>query len=172
MHDLHLSCLIFNIFALIANSLDLLTPKTVNLTKESDYEFPDTSIIENATNALNDLVGCFQQEPYHQPQLSRTNFIDCYIAEEKIANLEPHMPIQFSRNNNSSFVLPNTFTYRTCVILLDMLSATDEDFFYVAQIKDVAIDTARRCTSIRRSLGGKGLAGPRQLVEVIIVGRP
>ena len=172
MHHLQFWCLVFTgFFPLIANALNLVTPTTVNSPTDLGHHLPEPSIIKNATNALNDLVGCFMQEPIHQPQLSRTNFIDCYNAEEKIAALQLHGPIHFIRNNDSEFVLPNAFTYRTCVILLDMVSATAEDVFYVAQIRAVVIDTARRCTSLRRSLGGKSLAGPKQLLEVCIYGR-
>ena len=170
MYKLHFWCLVFTFFALIANSLDLLTPQTLNSTEAFDHNIPDTSIIKNATNARNDVVGCFKQEPHQVPQLSRTNFVDCCNAEKKIAALEPQGPIEFSRND-SIFVLPNTFTYRTCVIYLDMVNANAEDFFYVRQIREVVIDTARKCTSLRRPLGGKALAGPKKLMEIYIVGR-
>ena len=171
MYELHLSCLVFTLFALMANSLDLLTPQTLNSTEEIDQNLPDTSIIKNATNARFEKVGCFKQEYHQEPQLSRTNFIDCSNAEKKIAALESQGPIEFFRNNDSTFILPNTFTYRTCVINLDMIDADAEDFFYVRQIREVVIDTARRCTSLRRPLGGKALAGPKKLMAVYIVGR-
>ena len=52
-----------------------------------------------------------------------------------------------------------------------MISAEAEDLFYVGQIRDVAIDIARRCTALAKALGGMGFAGPRQLMEVVVLGR-
>ena len=52
-----------------------------------------------------------------------------------------------------------------------MISADAEDVFYVGQIRDVAIDTARRCTAIPAALGGRGVVGPRKLMEVLVLGR-
>ena len=98
--------------------------------------------------------------------------MDCFYAQQQIAAHDPRRPIEFRRNNDSTFVLPNIFTYRTCVILLDMVSDDAEDSFYVADIRAVAIDTARRCTSLKKSLGGRGLAGPKGLMEVEVFGRP
>lgn len=52
-----------------------------------------------------------------------------------------------------------------------MINADAEDLFYVGQIRDVAIDTARRCTAIPQALGGRGIVGPKRLMEVLVLGR-
>ena len=52
-----------------------------------------------------------------------------------------------------------------------MVSAEAEDVFYVGQIRDVAIAVARRCTALAKARGGIGFAGPRQLMEVFVLGR-
>ena len=80
--------------------------------------------------------------------------------------------MKFHRNNDTPFEIPVKFTYRTCVILLDMVSDDAQDVFYVAQIRNAAIDTARRCTAQRNALGGVALVGPRKLMEVWVIGRP
>ena len=166
-------CILFTFFALpsIAKPFDLDTLKIINSTKDVDTVFPETPGI-NSTDALEYLVGCFRQTPPREPQLSRTKFTDCFYAQQQIAAHDPPRRIQFRRNNDSAFVLPDIFAYRTCVILIDMVSSDAEDSFYAAEIRAVAIDTARRCTSFKKSLGGRGLAGPRRLMEVEVFGRP
>ena len=169
---LSLSCFVFMFLALPCrgNALYLNTLQVLNSTKDLNTSFQSTSIVD-ITNNLGDVIGCYEQAPPHQPQLSRTNYIDCFNAEKKIAALDTHRPMQFRRNQDSTFVLPNCFTYRTCVILLDMVSADAEDTFYVGQIGSVAIDLARRCTAFRFALGGKGTVGPKNLMEVEVFGR-
>lgn len=172
MLDIFYACFVFPVLGLswIANSLDLAAPGSFNATKDFNPNSYGTSII-NITNALEDIVGCFRQAPPYESQLSRTNFIDCYNAVEKMSAHDTRSLVHFRRNNHSTFILPNTFTYRTCVVFLDMVSADAQEFFYIRQIKDVAIDTARRCTALPMALGGKGLAGPRKLMEVLVLGR-
>lgn len=172
MLDIFLPCFlsIFLSLLCIVNSFNLSTLKIVNLTKDLNITSPGTSIL-NVTNAFEDGTGCFHQSPPHDTQLSRTNFVDCFNAEKKIAGYDTHRPIRFHRNDDTAFVLPNSFTYRTCVIFVDMMNADAEDFFYVGQIRDVAIDTARRCTAIPQALGGRGIVGPKRLMEVLVLGR-
>ena len=173
MVDILFQCFVFIVFALpcTANPLDLTTPDHLNSTKAFNATIPDTSVL-NVSNALGIVVGCFRQAPLPEPQLSRTNFVDCYNAQEQSAALDPHKPVHFRRSNDSIFLLPNSFAYRTCVIAFDMVSANDEDFFYFSEAREVAIETARRCTAFRKALGGQGLAGPKMLVEVYVSGRP
>lgn len=173
MLDILFTCIVFTFFALpsIAKPFDLDTLKIINSTKDVDTVFPETPGI-NSTDPLEYLVGCFQQNPPRAPQLSRTKFTDCFYAQQQIATHDPGRPIQFRRNNDSAFVLPNIFQYRTCVISVDMVNSDADDSFYVVEIRAVAIDTARRCTSFKNSVGGRGLAGPRRLMEVEVFGRP
>lgn len=169
-----LSCLVLTLFALpsIAKPSDIDGLKASNSTKDLNTDLHGTSIA-NITNGLEGLIGCFKQAEPDEPQLCRTSFIDCFHAEERIAAHDTRMPIDFRNNNDSTFIIPNMFVYRTCAIYISMVSADAEDFFYVSQIREVVIDIARRCTSIRRMvLGGKGTAGPRNLVEIDVLGRP
>ena len=165
--------IVFTFFALpsIASPLDLATLQIINSTNDFDTGFPYTSAIHTMDN-VESLVGCFQQSPPQDPQLFRTNFLDCFNVQEQLAAHDPHRPIHFHRNNDTEFELPNRFSYRTCTVLLDMVSADAEDTFNVADIRAVTIDTARKCTAGRKSLGGKAMVGPRQLMEVWITGRP
>ena len=166
-------CIVFVSFALpsIAMPLDLATPKIINLTRGFNHDFRLTSH-SNTTYGVEDLLGCFQQARPPEPQLARTSFTDCFNAEQQLAAYDPYIPIRFHRNNDTPFEIPVKFTYRTCAIFLDMVSADAEDFFYVAQIRNAAIDTARRCTAQRKALGGIALVGPRKLMEVWVIGRP
>lgn len=166
-------CFVFPIFALpiIATPVDLDALQFWNSTKNFNADNPGTSIV-NMTNALDDLVGCFRQAPLDEPQLSRTNFIDCFHAVEKISAHDDRNLVYFRRNNDSSFILPNYFTYRTCVIIVDMINDNAGDVFYIGQVRDVAIDTARRCTALPMALGGSALAGPMKLMVVEVLGRP
>ena len=168
-----LPSLVFTFWVLqcVANPLDLGVLKGSNSTKDNNKIFPGTSIV-NTTNSLDDLLGCFRQSPHQEPQFFRTNFKDCFHAEKMIVAHNPRRPIHFRRNNDSTFVLPNSFTYRTCLIYLDMVSANAEDFFYLSQVKDVVLDTARRCTSRPEALGGQSMVGPRKLMLVEVLGRP
>lgn len=52
-----------------------------------------------------------------------------------------------------------------------MVSVNAEDTFYVGEIRSVVIDTARKCTAIPIALGGKGVVGPKRLMEVLVLGR-
>lgn len=174
MLDILFSYIVFTSFALqsIASPFKLVTPNMINSTRNYDPGFPYTSG-NNLTDNVEGLVGCFQQSLPEDPQLVRTNFIDCYNAAEQLAALDPHGLVHFYRNNDTAFILPNRITYRTCVILLDMISAFAEDIFYVADIRAVAVDTARKCTTRRNAqLGGQGMVGPRQLMEIWVSGRP
>ena len=172
MLDIFLLCFLFTFSLLpcIASSSDIDALKVLNLTKSLNLTFPGTSILNN-TNALEAETGCFYQFPPNEPRLCRTNFVDCFNAEKKIGDYDTHRPIRFRRNDDTAFVLPNSFTYRTCVIIIDMISADAEDSFYVEQIRSVAIDTARRCTALPQALGGKGIVGPKKLMEVLVLGR-
>ena len=133
--------------------------------------FSGTSV-NNITKALDDAEGCYRQAPLHKPQLFRTNLRDCLGAINMIAAHDRPNPTLFRRYDNSTFILPITFTFRTCLIYLDMISADAQDVFYVAQIMAVAINTARRCTALRTTFGGRALAGPRRLMEVLVIGTP
>lgn len=151
MLDTCLSCFIFTLFkcSCLASALDLGALSVFNSTEDLNITLPRTSTVD-ITNAPEGFVGCFHQAPPDGPQLLRTNFVDCFNAEKKIAAQDTPNPIRFRRNDLSAFTLPNSFTYRTCVIFLDMVSADAEDFFYVGQIRSAAIDTARRCTAFVR----------------------
>ena len=170
MPNILFSCLIIFALGFTATSLVLSTLNILNSTEAFNNTFQGLSAT-NVTTALQDFVGCFPQSPLSEPQLSRTNFVDCFHAQEKMAALDPHIPLHFRRYTGSTFLLPNNFSYRTCLIFLDMVSADDEDFFYVSEITNVAIDTARKCTSVRKALGGVGMAGPKRLMEVYVTGR-
>ena len=155
----------------LAKPLDLGTPQIINSTKVFNCDSRFTSH-RNTTDGVEDLLGCFQQTRLPEPQLARTSFKDCFNAEQQLAAYDPHIPIQFHRNNDTPFEIPITFTYRTCVISLDMVSADAEDVFYVAQIRSAVIDTARKCTARPKALGGAALVGPRKLMEIWVIGRP
>ena len=155
----------------IAKPLDLTTPRIINSTRGFNHDFRFTSH-RNTTDSVEDLLGCFQQALPPKPQLARTSFTDCFNAQQQLAVHNPYIPIQFYRNNDTPFEIPIKFTYRTCVIFLDMISDDAKDVFYVAQIRNAAIDTARRCTAHPKALGGMALVGPRKLMEVWVTGRP
>lgn len=168
------SCFVLTLFTLpcVANTLDLgtRTPILLNSTNKPNDTFPFAKLVD-ITNTLEKSRGCFHQAPPTEPQLFRTNFIDCFSAAKKIAAYETYRPMNFVRDPNATFALPNSFTYRTCLIHLDMVSADAEDFFYVGQISNVAVEIARRCTALAKARGGMGFAGPRQLMEVVVLGR-
>ena len=166
MLNISLLCFIFTLLELSckASAFDLGTLKVFNSTKDLNSTFPGTLIVDTF-NALEGFIGCFHQAPPHEPQLSRTNYKDCFNAERKIAAQDTRNPILFRRNDTSGFPLPNSFTYRTCVIFLDMISADAEDFFYIREIRDVVIDTARKCTSLVRLFSGVITSCSRPLFE-------
>lgn len=173
MLDIFYVCFVFPMFALlcIAIPVDLDALQFLNSTKVFTTNNPEISIV-NMTNTLEFPIGCFRQAPPDEPQLCRTNFIDCAHAVEKMSAHNTQRLVIFRRNNDSKFILPSTFKYRTCVLYLDMVSDDAVDYFSIQQVRDVAIDTARRCTAIRMALGGKGLAGPKNLMEVEVFGTP
>ena len=166
-------CIVFVFSALlsIAMPLDLGTPKSINSTRGFNHDFRLASH-RNTTDDVEDHQGCFQQALPPEPQLVRTSFTDCFNAEQQLAAYDPYIPIHFRRNNDTPFEIPVKFTYRTCVIFLDMVNADAEDVFYVATIRNAAIDTARRCTAQRKALGGMALVGPKKLMEIWVIGRP
>ena len=165
-------CILFIFFALpsVAKPLDIGTPNIINSTRIVKHDFRFTSH-SNTTDGVEHLAGCFQQARPTEPQLFRTSFADCFNAEQQLAAHDPYIPVQFRRNIDTPFEIPVKFSYRTCVILLDM-AADAQDVFYVAQIRHAVIDTARRCTSQRKALGGMALVGPKKLMEVWVFGRP
>ena len=167
-------CSVSTLFTLpcIANTLYLGTgtPIALNSTNKPNTTFHFANLV-NITNTLETIKGCFHQAPPTEPQLLPTNFVDCFNAANQIAADDTYEPMTFRRDPDATFALPNSFEYRTCRIHLDMVSAEAEDFFYVGQIRDVAIAIARRCTALAKARGGVGFAGPRQLMEVLVLGR-
>ena len=168
-------CIVFIAFALssIAKPLDLGIPRMII----SERDLDNTTRSRSGNNTVDDVddhivKGCFRQAKPPEPQLQRTSFIDCFNAEQQLAAHNPHEPVHFHRNNDTTFVLPMELKYRTCVILLDMVSLDAEDVFYVAQVRDAVIDTARKCTAQTKALGGLALVGPKKMMEVWVTGRP
>lgn len=166
-------CIVFIVFALPSTlkPLDLGSLRVINSTRDLNDD-PRFMSHTNTTDSVEDLLGCFQQYRLPEPQLARTSFKDCYNAEQQLAAYDPHVPIHFHRNNDTSFEIPVRFTYRTCVIFLDMIYADAEDVFYVEMIRNAVIDTARRCTARPKALGGMALVGPRKLMGIWVTGRP
>lgn len=166
-------CNVFICFTLpsIAMPLDLGTLRIINSTTGLDDDFWPTSH-RNTTDGVEELLGCFHQFQPPEPQLLRTSFKDCFNAEQQLAAYAPYVPIHFHRNNDTPFEIPVRFTYRTCAIFLDMVTPDAEDVFYVAQIRNAAIDTARKCTARPKALGGLALVGPKKLMGIWVTGRP
>ena len=165
-------CIVFMFFALpfIAKPLDLGTLQIINSTRDFNHD-PWFTSHRNTTDGVENFLGCFRPTEPSEPQLARTSFKDCFNAEQQLAAYAPYIPIHFHRNNDTFFEIPLKFTYRTCVITLDMVSADAEDVFYVAEIRNVAIEIARKCTARPEALGGAALVGPKKLMEVLVTGR-
>lgn len=121
-------------------------------------------------------VGCIPQEPPGQPQHYKPMYIDCLNAAWKIQKdgVDPRTSRNFSRhlvNPDRDYLVPEAFTWQSCIIYVDTLEENDYDMLSLQNIKDVALNIIKECLERRPKLGGKQLVGPKQVIKVLLFGQ-
>ena len=97
---------------------------------------------------------------------------DCLDAANELLKVrDPFHPTSFGRRNNVGFKLPKVFRNGTCIISIDVLDDRERDKFKPFLVYTAAVDIAHRCTQGAFRLGGRTRAGPKEVVDVLVIGR-
>lgn len=109
------------------------------------------------------------------------NFKDCEMASNEIfGDRARDQKYTFSRETIATkyyFPLPAKFTYRSCVVLLDMNNNSDQDTVRLSIVEATAWVLAHKCSGEEKSVdqyGGRATVGvgARNLINVWVYGRP
>lgn len=130
------------------------------------------SILSPISNAsLSVTLGCWEQYPPDEPQLTPLTYIECKQAIQDIPMGEKALaPLSFGRDPGAGFTVPYTWDYGTCAIEIDVLREGDSERSTFAAIFKRAFDIAVECVIKSPHLGGKGLVGDNGHLKVWIYG--
>lgn len=117
--------------------------------------------------------GCYEQNPPGQTQRVTTTYTVCSQAiNHMAAGRALDVPLAFGRAVKVGHKLPDQFIqkgfYGTCVIKID--KEDGEDTLTWRDIIVSASNLRDLCVATPPHLGGKGKAGPNQLLDVIMYG--
>ncbi|KAL8686065.1 MAG: hypothetical protein Q9218_007375 [Villophora microphyllina] len=133
------------------------------------------TLTESASSSRLNAHQCFDQRQPYDIQMKPVSYWDCVEAARRIAyGSKAHAPMHFSRDPNVGMELPESWSYGSCVIRLDVKGAEDEDTFNMILVANAASLIAERCSAKTPSspgLGGLGLIGPKKVVLIFIYGR-
>lgn len=124
---------------------------------------------------LPDIVTCWQDRTPTSPVFAPTTFKQCLdtikhkiLVDGKLAMVPQH----FSRTPGRGFTVPYTWRSGSCEIAIDAHSPEDEDIF---RLKDLAIQATLvniGCVAPAPHYGGTVQVGPREVMNVTILGWP
>ncbi|CAF9941928.1 MAG: hypothetical protein ALECFALPRED_009420 [Alectoria fallacina] len=122
------------------------------------------SLISNTS--LSVTLGCWEQLPPVDPQLTPLTYIECKQAISEIPMGEKALaPLSFGRDPGAGFTVPYTWDYGNCAIEIDVLREDDEERSTFAAIFKRAFDIAVECVIKPPHLGGKGLVGKNEQLK-------
>lgn len=141
-----------------------------SLSNTSSADEVGLSILDDSSN--NDEFGdCFDPTPPRRG-LYPANEQDCLNAAKDLLFIRyAFRPITFARSRNFGFGLPRVVRNATCVILIDLMSDEDIDYFEPWLVYTTAVDITHRCTQGAFRFGGRTIAGPKKVVDVLVFGR-
>ena len=142
-----------------------------------------TSLDENLRLNAPELGGpleCYDP-PLPRERAWPINFEDCRVATDAIfQDKDQNQRYTFSREPVATkfyYPLPAKFMYRSCVVLLDMSSNSDQDTVRLSIVEATAFVLAHKCSGEERSVdqfGGRTTVsvGAQNLINVWVYGRP
>ncbi|KAL8936482.1 MAG: hypothetical protein Q9211_004165 [Gyalolechia sp. 1 TL-2023] len=116
--------------------------------------------------------GCFQERPPGEPRANPTVFVDCMEPIKSLVEYDKaHAPTLFSRKPGVGYRLPVHWIHRSCVLHVSIPEDGEDrvSFFEIAQEAGV-INAA--CVARPPHLGGTTRVGPKQIMNVSILGVP
>lgn len=122
-----------------------------------------------------DLVKCWQNKTPSSPTFTPTIFKHCLDAIEHsmIVNAKLALvPQHFSRTPGRGFTVPHSWISGNCVIGIDTHSPDDGDTFRLYDIAVQASLVNLGCVAPAPHFGGTVKVGPRQVLNVSILGYP
>ena len=130
------------------------------------------SIPSLASNAsLSVTLGCWEQNPPHEPQMTPITYVECKQAIRGIPMGEKALaPVSFGRDPGTGFTVPHTWDYGSCAVEIDVLREADKEKSTFAAIFKRAFDVAVECVVKPPHLGGRGLVGENEQLKVWIYG--
>ena len=157
-----------------------LTETSLNSTKPSvmNTTSPDGALRLNAPE-LGEPLECYDP-PLPRERAWPINFGDCEVATGAIFEDKDHnQKYTFSREPVATkfyYPLPAKFRYRSCVVLLDMDSTSDQDTVRLSIVEATAWVLAHKCSGEERPVdqyGGRATVGvgARNLINVWVYGR-
>lgn len=116
--------------------------------------------------------GCFQQSPPGGRHLHPTVFKECLDAiKEMVKYDKAHAPTLFSRKPGVGFTLPAIWVHRSCVVQIS-IPEDEEDSVSFFEIATEAGVVNGRCVARPPHFGGTIRVGPKEVINVSILGRP
>ena len=125
----------------------------------------------NISTNIDEEGDCFTQSTQHRT-LYPARPQDCLNAARELYDTKPPFrPTAFSRKAGAGFKLPQVVRSGTCIISIDVRNDEDEDIFLPWLVYTTALDLGRKCTRGDFRFGGRTMAGPRKVVDVLVLGR-
>lgn len=120
-------------------------------------------------------VRCLSHLPREEPPRQEPVWVDCLNAVWKILEdgVDPRTRRTIRRhvvNPDRDYLVPNVFTWRSCIIIVDTLEENDYDILSMLDIRNVALDIMEKCLKHRPYLGGSDLVGPKHVTMVLLCG--
>lgn len=144
-----------------------------NVSSLSNASYSDATslLMVNSSSNNNEHGDCFNQATPHRG-LYPAREQDCVNAAKELFYFrDPFRPTTFARRNNVGFRLPKVVRNGTCVISIDVMNDADKDKFKPWLVYTTAMDIAHRCTQAAFGFGGRSMAGPKKVVDVLVFGR-
>lgn len=117
--------------------------------------------------------GCFNALSPHFPLPA--HYEDCYEACDKLLELlrvPPTERLKFGKQHGSNILLPQSVSFGTCQIRVDVTDPRDEDIFDLWTLHGAGLDLAYRCTEGPNfNYGGIRAVGSKGVVDMIMSGR-
>lgn len=125
----------------------------------------------NISSNDNEYGACFNP-PTPRRGLYPAKEQDCLNAAEEVFYIKnPFRDATFGRTARSAFRLPKVVRNRTCVISIDVMNDADTDVFKPWLVYATARALAHECTQGAFPFGGRAMAGPLMVVDVLVFGR-
>ena len=128
-------------------------------------------LIVNDSSSDNEDGDCFNPTtPYRGLYPAKEQ--DCLNAAKDVFDIrDAFRPTTFARRGRDGFKLPKVVRNATCVISIDVMNDSDEDYFQPWLVYIAALDIAHRCTQGAFRYGGRTTTGPKKVVDVLVFGR-
>ena len=121
----------------------------------------------NATSS--GILSCFAQNLPNETQIAPLIYKECREAVASIPMGGKSLaPVTFSRTSEAGFQVPDSWTFGTCTVAIDVVTASTQETATFAAILKRAFDLTVECVIHPPHLGGKSALGKRGGLEVAL----